>query len=260
MRRLRRAFAEWAPALLILVLGLAGWEVAVNAFGIQKFLLPKPSEIAAAFWDQRSILWPAGWYTFTEAFWGFVVGVSFGGGAAVVLARFRAVGSALMPYFIAASAIPIIAFAPIANAWFGIEKSSKIFIAALLCFFPVLVNTLRGLTSVKPQQVELMRSYAARDFTVFKRVRIPTSLPYVFASLKVASVLAMIGAIVGEYFGGSQQQLGIQIKNSAALFQFETAWAAILVACILGVGFYLAVSVAEILTMRRYPSAERARR
>ena len=260
MRRLRRAVAEWAPALLILVLGLAGWEVAVNAFGIQKFLLPKPSEIAAAFWDQRSILWPAGWYTFTEAFWGFVIGVSFGIGAAVVLARFRAVGSALMPYFIAASAIPIIAFAPIANAWFGIEKSSKIFIAALLCFFPVLVNTLRGLTSVKPQQVELMRSYAARDFTVFKRVRIPTSLPYVFASLKVASVLAMIGAIVGEYFGGSQQQLGIQIKNSAALFQFETAWAAILVACILGVGFYLAVSVAEILTMRRYPSAERARR
>jgi len=260
VRRLRRAVAEWAPALLILVLGLAGWEVAVNAFGIQKFLLPKPSEIAAAFWDQRSILWPAGWYTFTEAFWGFVIGVSFGIGAAVVLARFRAVGSALMPYFIAASAIPIIAFAPIANAWFGIEKSSKIFIAALLCFFPVLVNTLRGLTSVKPQQVELMRSYAARDFTVFKRVRIPTSLPYVFASLKVASVLAMIGAIVGEYFGGSQQQLGIQIKNSAALFQFETAWAAILVACILGVGFYLAVSVAEILTMRRYPSAERARR
>jgi len=260
VRRLRRAVAEWAPALLILVLGLAGWEVAVNAFGIQKFLLPKPSEIATAFWDQRSILWPAGWYTFTEAFWGFVIGVSFGIGAAVVLARFRAVGSALMPYFIAASAIPIIAFAPIANAWFGIEKSSKIFIAALLCFFPVLVNTLRGLTSVKPQQVELMRSYAARDFTVFKRVRIPTSLPYVFASLKVASVLAMIGAIVGEYFGGSQQQLGIQIKNSAALFQFETAWAAILVACILGVGFYLAVSVAEILTMRRYPSAERARR
>ena len=168
-------------------------------------------------------------------------------------------GSALMPYFIAASAIPIIAFAPIANAWFGIEKSSKIFIAALLCFFPVLVNTLRGLTSVKPQQVELMRSYAAGNAAVFRRVRIPTSLPYVFTSLKVASVLAMIGAIVGEYFGGSQEQLGIQIKNSAALFQFETAWAAILVACILGIGFYLAVSLAEIVTMRRYPSAaERA--
>jgi NitT/TauT family transport system permease protein len=258
--RVRQSLVEWAPALLILVLGLVGWELAVDAFGIQKFLLPKPSEILSAFWDQRAVLWPAGWYTFTEAFWGFVIGVSFGIGAALLLARFRSVGSALMPYFIAASAIPIIAFAPIANAWFGIEKGSKIFIAALLCFFPVLVNTLRGLTSVKPAQVELMRSYAAGTPAVFRRVRIPTSLPYVFASLKVACVLAMIGAIVGEYFGGSQQQLGIQIKNSAALFQFETAWAAILVACILGVCFYLAVSLAEILTMRRYPSAARARR
>ena len=260
MSRLRRGLVEWAPALAILVLGLIGWELAVQAFGIQKFLLPKPSEILAAFWDQRDILWPAGWYTFTEAFWGFVIGVSFGIAAALLLARFRAVGSALMPYFIAASAIPIIAFAPIANAWFGIEKGSKIFIAALLCFFPVLVNTLKGLTSVRPQQVELMRSYAAGNLAVFRRVRIPTALPYVFAALKVASVLAMIGAIVGEYFGGSQQQLGIQIKNSAALFQFETAWAAILVACILGIGFYLAVSVAEMLTMRRYPSAARAGR
>jgi NitT/TauT family transport system permease protein len=258
--RLKHGLVEWAPALLILVLGLVGWELAVKAFGIQKFLLPKPSEILSTFWDERHILWPAGWYTFTEAFWGFVIGCGAGILAALVLARFRAVGSALMPYFIAASAIPIIAFAPIANAWFGIEKGSKIFIAALLCFFPVLVNTLRGLTSVRPQQVELMRSYAAGNVAVFRRVRIPTSLPYVFAALKIASVLAMIGAIVGEYFGGSQEQLGIQIKNSAALFQFETAWAAILVACILGIGFYLAVSVAEMLTMRRYPSAERARR
>ncbi len=259
MTRLRQAVTEWAPALAILVLGLVGWELAVQAFGIQKFLLPKPTEIATAFWEQRSVLWPAGWYTFTEALWGFVAGTSAAIAAALVLARFRPLGAALMPYFVAGSAIPIIAFAPIANAWFGIEKSSKIFVAAVLCFFPVLVNTLRGLLSVKPQQVELMRSYAAGNTAVFRRVRIPTSLPYLFTSLKVASVLAMIGAIVGEYFGGSQEQLGIQIKNSAALFQFETAWAAILVACILGIGFYLAVALAEAVTMRRYPSAERGR-
>jgi NitT/TauT family transport system permease protein len=256
--RLRRFAVEWLPAMLILVLGLVAWELAVQAFGIQKFLLPKPSEIAAAFWDQRSILWPAGWYTFTEAFWGFVVGVSAGIAAALVLARFRPLGSALMPYFVAASAIPIIAFAPIANAWFGIEKSSKIFIAALLCFFPVLVNTLRGLTSVKPQQVELMRSYAAGNAAVFRRVRIPTSLPYVFTSLKVASVLAMIGAIVGEYFGGSLTSLGIQIKSAAALFNFETAWAAIFVACVFGISFYLAISLIERVAMRWHPSARGA--
>jgi NitT/TauT family transport system permease protein len=186
-----------------------------------------------------------------------VCGCGFGIASALVLARFRAVGSALMPYFIAASAVPIIAFAPIANAWFGIEKGSKIFIAGMLCFFPVLVNTLRGLTSVRPSQIELMRSYAAGNVAIFRRLRIPTALPYLFSSLKVASVLAMIGAIVGEYFGGSQEQLGILIKNSAALFQFETAWAAITVACILGIAFYLLISLVEHVTMRWHPSARR---
>jgi NitT/TauT family transport system permease protein len=127
----------------------------------------------------------------------------------------------------------------------------------VLCFFPVLVNTLRGLTSVRPQQVELMRSYAAGDVEVFRRLRIPNAMPYVFSALKVASVLAMIGAVVGEYFGGSQEALGVQIRNSAALFDFETAWAAILVASILGIGFYLAIAVVERLTMTWHPSGRR---
>src|SRR3989440_7785098 len=119
-----------------------------------------------------------------------------------------------MPYMIAANAIPIIAFAPIMNAWFDpFSKGSKMAIAAVLCFFPVLVNTLRGLTSVRPESIELMRSYAAGEVEIFRRVRLPNSLPYLFASLKVASVLAMIGAIVGEYFGGSLESLGIQIKS-----------------------------------------------
>ena len=86
-------------------------------------------------------------------------------------------------------------------------------IAAVLCFFPVLVNTLRGLTSVRPSSIELMRSYAAGEVEIFRRVRIPNSLPYLFSALKVATVLAMIGAIVGDYFGGSQEALGIQIRQ-----------------------------------------------
>jgi NitT/TauT family transport system permease protein len=253
-----RAIRQWLPAVVIFVLVLVGWELAIDAFDVQRFLLPKPSEILDAFWEQRSELWSAGWYTFTEALWGFVIGSGLAVLAALALARFRALGGALMPYFIAANAVPIIAFAPIANAWFGIEKGSKIAIAAVLCFFPVLINTLRGLTSVKPSAIELMRSYAAGEVQIFRRVRIPNSLPYVFSALKVASVLAMIGAIVGEYFGGSQEQLGVQIKNSAALFAFETAWAAILVACILGIGFYLAVVLAETIAMRWHTSAQGA--
>ena len=172
----------------------------------------------------------------------------------------RPLGRALMPYAIAANAIPIIAFAPITNQWFGLlNPLSKMVIAAVLCFFPVLVNTLRGLTSVRPASIELMRSYAAGEVEIFRRVRIPNSLPYLFSALKVASVLAMIGAVVGEYFGGSQEALGVQIRNSAALFAFETAWAAILVASILGIGFYLAIALVERLTMSWHPSARGGR-
>ena len=178
---------------------------------------------------------------------------------AVLVGRFRLLRTAIMPYAIAANAIPIIAFAPITNQWFGLlNPLSKMVIAAVLCFFPVFVNTLRGLTSVHPSSIDLMRSYAAGEVTIFRRVRFPNSLPYLFAALKVASVLAMIGAVVGEYFGGSQGALGVQIRNSAALFAFETAWAAILVASLLGIGFYLAIALVERLTMDWHPSARAA--
>jgi NitT/TauT family transport system permease protein len=167
-----------------------------------------------------------------------------------VMSRFRRLGRALMPFAIAANAVPIIAFAPITNQWFGpLEKTSKMAIAAILVFFPVMVNTTRGLTSVRPSSLELMRSYAASEITIYRRVRFPNALPYLFAALKVATVLAMIGAVVGEYFLSSELALGFQIKNAAALFQFEQAWAAITVASLFGIAFYLAVAIAERLLM-----------
>ncbi len=250
---------EWLPAVAVLVLGLALWEGLVAALHVQRFLLPPPSDIIRTFWDERAVLWGAGWYTFKEALGGFAIGCSAGVILAVLVARFRLLRTAIMPYAIAANAIPIIAFAPITNQWFGLlNPLSKMVIAAVLCFFPVFVNTLRGLTSVHPSSIDLMRSYAAGEVTIFRRVRFPNSLPYLFAALKVASVLAMIGAVVGEYFGGSQEALGVQIRNSAALFAFETAWAAILVASLLGIGFYLAIALVERLTMNWHPSARAA--
>ena len=145
---------------------------------------------------------------------------------ASLVARFRLVGLVLLPIAIAANAVPIIAFAPIFNVWFNpLSPHSKMAIAAVLCFFPVLVNTLRGLQSVRPSQIELMRSYAAGEVEIFRRVRVPTALPYVFTALKVASVLAMIGAVVGEYFGGSFHALGVLIRSDAQIFDFERAWA-----------------------------------
>jgi NitT/TauT family transport system permease protein len=250
-----RSARDWAPAVAIVVLGIALWEGLVRGLDVQRFLLPAPSEILSTFWDERDTLVSAGLFTFKEAVGGFLIGSAFAVIVALVLARWRPLGNALMPYAIAANAVPIIAFAPITNNWFGIlSPTSKMAIAAVIVFFPVMVNTLRGLTSVRPESVELMRSYAARERDIFRRVRIPNSLPYLFTGLKVATVLAMIGAIVGDYFGGSQDALGIQIRRSAGIFAFDEAWAAIFVASVLGIAFYGAVALAERVVLSWDPS------
>ena len=247
----RRQALDWAPAAVVLVLTLVIWQETIAVFDIKRFLAPQPTAIASTFWDHRSELLHAGWYTFQEALGGFAIGCSLGILAALVLARWRGVGRALMPYAIAASAVPIIAFAPITNAWFGpFGKTSKMAIAAVLCFFPVFVNTLRGLTSVRPASIELMRSYAAGEIDIFRRVRIPTALPLLFTGLKIATVLSMIGAIVGEYFGGSPNALGVLINSRNATFDFEDAWAGIGVACAYGIAFYLAIAALERIALR----------
>ncbi len=250
-----RRLQTWLPVVVVFGLGIVTWQWLLPWLGIERYLLPPFSDVMTAFWDERDMLWSGGWITFKEALGGFVLGCSVAFVSALVLARWRPLGSALMPYMIAANAIPIIAFAPITNAWFGtLSPWSKIVIAAVLCFFPVLVNTLRGLTSVRPESLELMDSYAASQRTVFLRLRIPTSLPFVFTALKVASVLAMIGAVVGDYFGGSTDALGVQILSAVSLAQYETAWAAILVASILGIVFYASVAVVERFVLRWHPS------
>jgi NitT/TauT family transport system permease protein len=253
---LRAKAVEWIPAVVVFCLGIVVWQLAIEIFDIQKFLLPKPWSIVSAFFTQRHTLWSAGWLTLKEAVGGFAIGSGLGILFAVVLARFRRLSAALMPIAIAANAIPIIAFSPIFNAWFDpLSLSPRMATAGVLCFFPVFVNTLRGLTSVRPSQIELMRSYAAGEIEIFRRVRIPTALPFVFSALKVATVLAMIGAIVADYFG-TFGSLGITIKNSVSLFDFETAWAAILTASILGVAMYVAVSLIERFALQWDPTRQ----
>jgi NitT/TauT family transport system permease protein len=240
----------------VFVLGIALWQGLTTAFHVQTFLLPKPSDIATSFWDNKSPLWHAGLYTLKEALGGFALGSGLGILAALVLARFRTVGAALMPLAIAANAVPIIAFSPITNNWFGLlNPFSKMAIAAVLCFFPTMVNTLRGLTSVHPSSIELMRSYGGGEVATFRRVRIPSSLPYMFTGLKVAAVLSMIGAIVAEYFGGPTNALGVSILNDSQLFDFARAWAGIMLASAFGIGLYAAVALAERLTTSWHPSA-----
>jgi NitT/TauT family transport system permease protein len=246
---------KWGPVLVVFGLGIVTWQWLLPLAGVERYLLPPLSDVLEALWDARAELLRGAWITFREALGGFLIGCSLAFCLALVLARWRPLGNALMPYMIAANAVPIVAFAPITNAWFGtLSLWSKVVIAAILCFFPVLVNTLRGLTSVRPEALELMRSYAAPQRVVFRRVRIPNSLPFVFSALKIASVLAMIGAVVGDYFGGSTEALGVQIVSAVSLAQYETAWAAILVASMLGIFFYAAVALVERVVLGWHPS------
>lgn len=241
---------NYLPPIILFVSVIALWEIGVRAFGIQKFLLPAPSVIAEAFFGNLDRLGHIGWFTAKEALGGFIIGCTLGIGVALLTARWTVASEALMPFAIAANSVPIIAFAPILNNWFGIDNPvSKMMIVAVIVFFPMMINTTRGLTLVDPAALELMRSYAATDFQIMRKLRLPNSLPYMFNAFKVAATLSMIGAVVSEFFGGNRSALGVYITQEAAQFRFQNSWAAIIVASLMGIAFYVVVLAAERLAI-----------
>ena len=187
------------------------------------------------------------------------MGCLSGMAVAFATSRWTTASETLMPFAIAANSVPILAFAPIVNNWFGVDNPlSKMVIVAVIIFFPMMINTVRGLTLVEPAALELMHSYAASDFEILWKVRVPNALPYMFNAFKIAATLSMIGAVVSEYFGGNRSALGILITQEAAQFRFANAWAAILVACIVGVSFYVAVLLAERLAIPWHSSMRKS--
>lgn len=246
----RRRIHRYAPALVLAFLVLVGWEVLVRVFDIQEFILAKPSEIYSTFLDEFDTVVEAGWTTVREAVLGLVLGTVFGVLAAVATARWSGVKEGIMPFAIAANSVPILALAPIANQWFGLTSlTAKAAVVAVIVFFPIMINTVRGLTEVEPQELELMRALAAPPRDVVTRVRIPNALPYFFSALKVAAALAVIGAIVAEYFGGRTASLGFYITQQAGAFRFAEAWSGIIVGSFLGIAIYTIVLVLERVAM-----------
>ena len=246
------------PPIGVCVLVLAGWEAAVRAFGIQFYLLPAPSEIARYLASNVAFLLGAAWYTAQEAVAGFGVGCGLGILVATMSVRWRAAADALLPYSIAANAVPIIAFAPLAIVWFGVEQGSKVAIVAMMTFFPTMISTIRGLRSPDPAAFELMRSYGATPGQVFLKLRLPAALPFIFTAFKVSASLSMIGAVVGEFFGGFARSLGVYIISETALFHTREAWAAIIVACAFGIAFYLVIAGTERLVMPWHVSVRKS--
>jgi NitT/TauT family transport system permease protein len=243
------AVRRYLPAATILVGVLVAWEVLVRVSGVRGFILPAPSAIWAALignWTVGYSILPAAQVTLYEAMGGLVIGTVLGAGTAFIVSRFPSARDTVLPLAIAINAIPIIAFAPIANNWFGLlSPLSKMAIAAALVYFPIMINVLRGLTQVEPAALELMRSYAARPATVTRHVRVPNALPFFLTGLKVATTLSLIGAVVGEYFGGLTATLGRVVVAAASELRFDVTWAAILVVSLIGIGLYLVVVALE---------------
>jgi NitT/TauT family transport system permease protein len=244
-----RAVRDYLPALGVFVLGIALWEAFVFAWSIEFYLLPAPHVIVASLRESYPVLLEASLYTFGEALAGYGLGCALGVLAAALASRSPALAGVLLPYAIASASVPIIALAPLAIVWFGIGPGSKIAIATLMTFFPTFIGTLRGLTQVDPQSLELMRSCAATEWQMFRKLRLPNSAPFMFTAFRACTTLAMIGAVVSEFFGGRAKSLGVYIKSTAALFQTRQAWSAILVACVLGLSFYLVVALVERLAV-----------
>lgn len=250
LTRAGRTALWYAPAVVVFVGVIVLWEALVRSLDVRAFILPAPTAIVAALIENwgagRWPLFDSALTTLIEAVGGLVIGTTIGLLVAFVTARWAGARDAVLPFAIAANAIPIIAIAPIFNAWFGVTNPvSKMMIVALLVFFPVMINVTRGLTQIEPSALELMRAYAASDREVLRKVRIPNALPYFFVALKIAATLSLIGAIVGEYFGGSSAVIGRVVVQSASALRFDVTWAAIFLAAATGIAFYLVIAAVE---------------
>jgi len=201
----------------------------------------------------------AAWFTAKEALVGFALGASFGFLLGVALSQFRLLQRGLLPYVVASQTVPILAVAPIVVVYLGSLHVAAWFsvavIASYLTFFPVTINTLRGLQSTDRRALELMRSYAAGRLSVLWKLRIPAALPYIFSALKVSATASIVGAIIGEAPSSIQEGLGGFIVNFDQYYSLnpENLWATNLIAALLGITFFLVIVIAEAIVVRRAP-------
>jgi NitT/TauT family transport system permease protein len=205
------------------------------------------------------VLWDAALFTAKEAAVGFALGASIGFLLGTILAHSRLLQRGFLPYIVASQTIPILAIAPMVVVWLGGRGAPDWFsvsvISAYLTFFPVTINTLRGLTSADPRALELMRSYAASPFQIFWKLRFPTSLPFLFTAFKIAATASVVGAIIGELPASIQDGLGGAILNFNQYYATSppSLWATNLIAALLGITFFLIVVLVERIVVRRAP-------
>lgn len=240
------------------VIGLLVWQLLVGVVGVSAYLLPSPADIASEWAANASAIAEAALITGTNAVLGLLVGAVVGVLLAALASRARWFDQMLVPVVAALAVVPIVALAPVLNAMFGADSEmGRRVIAAIAAFVPVFVNSLRGLRQTTPLHRDLMRSYAASGSQTFRTLTLPTAAPYVVTGLRVASSLAVISALVAEYFGGPRGGLGSYISTSAATSAYARAWAYVGAAILLGLALYLLTVALERLVNRALSGGNR---
>ena len=233
------------PAIFGLTI-LAMWELIVRGLGVPGVILPPPSAIAGAFGQSTGVLWADFVQTILKGgLAGYAIGCGAAFAAAILVDRYDFLRRGLLPVGNFMAALPIVGTAPILVMWYGFGWQSKAAVVVLMVFFPMLVNTVAGLRDTSAMQRDLMRTYGAGYWTTLVKLRLPAAMPFVFNGLKISTTLALIGAIVAEFFGSPTVGLGFRISTSVGQLALDMVWAAIVVAALAGSAFYGAVAALE---------------
>jgi NitT/TauT family transport system permease protein len=242
-------------------------ELQIGEFSVTDLTMPHLHDIVGQLFEPSrangplliEVLWDSALFTAKEAAVGLLLGASIGFALGVVLHHSRLLSRGLLPYIVASQTVPILAIAPMVVVWTGSRGTPAWFsvaiIAAYLTFFPVTINTIRGLDSADPRALELMRSYAASRREILWKLKVPAALPYLFTALKISATASVVGAIIGELPSSIQEGLGGAIINFNQYYLNSptSLWATNVIAALLGISFYLAIALAERLVVRRAP-------
>ena len=251
-----RKIGEWTakawPSVAVLIGVLVVWEVIVEVRDVSEFVIAKPTEIAQETIDSQELLIEATWVTTQEILYGFLISVATGVVIAVALTRFDWLHRAVYPLIVLFQVVPKVALAPIFILWFGYGLGPKLLLIVVIAFFPVALNMLVGLKNVDKDLIWLMRSVGSSHNQILTRIQIPTSLPYLFAGMRIAITLSVIGAVVAE-FSGAQNGLGFLIQFASTQLDTPLMFAALTLVSLLGLVLYYAISLVELALGRQFP-------